>query len=118
MRSNDRLAGLALARHRAAGRPCRRRTRRGAGSVKPQLAAASLREKLVRNLHQDAGAVAGQRIASAGAAMGQVVEHLEALLHDVVRALALDVDDEADAARVVLVRGIVETLRVAECCGS
>ena len=62
-------------------------------------------EELVRNLQQHAGAVAGARIASARAAMGQVVEHLHALAHDIVRALALDVDDEADATCVVLVRG-------------
>ena len=43
--------------------------------------------------------------------MRQVVEHLQSLLHDIVRALALDVDHEADAAGVVLVRGIVEALR-------
>ena len=32
-------------------------------------------------------------------------QHLETLLHDIVRFLALDIDHEADAARVVLVRG-------------
>ena len=42
--------------------------------------------------------------------MGQVGEDLQAFGDDVVRAFALDVDDEADAARVVLVSGIVEAL--------
>ena len=59
----------------------------------------------MRNLQQHAGAVAGARIASACAAMGQVVEDLDALAHDIVRALTLDVDHEADPACVVLVSG-------------
>ena len=48
------------------------------------------------------GAVAGERIAAARAAVGQVAQHLEPLLDDAVRPLALHVDDEADAAGVVL----------------
>jgi hypothetical protein len=64
----------------------------------------------MRNLQQHARAVAGARIASAGAAMRQVVEHLDALAHNVVRARALDVDDEPDAARIVLVLRRVEAL--------
>src|SRR5579871_5713864 len=64
----------------------------------------------MRDLQQHAGAVAGARIASACASMGQVVEDLDALAHDVMRAHALDVDDEADAACVVLVAGRVEAL--------
>src|SRR5262249_35421288 len=59
-------------------------------------------EEPVRHLHEDAGAVAGERVAAARAAVGQVLEDLEALLDDVVRALTLHVDDEADAARVAL----------------
>ena len=38
----------------------------------------------------------------------QVDEHLEGLPDDRVRAAALDVDDEADAAGVVLVARVVE----------
>ena len=34
--------------------------------------------------------------------MDQVIQHLEALAHYVVGLPALDIDDEADAARVVL----------------
>ena len=68
------------------------------------------REKLVRNLDQDAGAVAGFRIAAAGAAMRQVDQDLDALLDDVVRALALDVRDKADTAGIVLVGGVVQAL--------
>ena len=41
--------------------------------------------------------------------MEQVDEDLKGLAHYGVLAAALDVDHEADAARVVLVAGIVET---------
>src|SRR5581483_4580902 len=71
-------------------------------------ASALAREELVRELHQDAGAVAGPRIAAAGSAVGQVLEDLQALHDDVVRALALHVGEDADAARVVLGRAAVE----------
>ena len=47
------------------------------------------REKFVRNLDQDAGAVARLRIAAAGAAMRQVDQDLQSLCDDVVRLLAL-----------------------------
>ena len=70
---------------------------------------ALLLEELVRHLDQDAGAVAGQRIAAAGAAMHEVQEDLDALADDVVRRDALDVGDEADATRVVLELRIVES---------
>ena len=68
------------------------------------------RKELVRDLNQDAGAVAGFRIAAARAAVREVDEDLQSLDDDVVRLLALDVDHEADATGVVLVSRIVETL--------
>ncbi len=43
-----------------------------------------LEEKLVRNLHQDSGAIAGVGIASASPPMSQVVEDLDTLVDDVV----------------------------------
>ena len=67
-------------------------------------------EELVRDLDQDARAVAGLRIAAAGAAMRQVDEDLNAFGDDVVRRLAVDVDDKADSAGVVLVARIVQSL--------
>ena len=42
--------------------------------------------------------------------MGQVVEHLQPIAHDVVGFFALDIDHEADAACVVLKAGLVKTL--------
>jgi len=64
----------------------------------------------MRNLQEHPGAIAGQRIAAASAPMSQVVQHPQTLEHDVVRPFALDADDEADAAGVMLVRGIIEAL--------
>ncbi len=67
-----------------------------------------LAEEPVGDLQQDAGAVAGVGLAAARAAVPQVHQHLQRLVDDRVRALPLDVHDEADAARVVLVERIVE----------
>src|SRR6266571_5153090 len=49
--------------------------------------------------------------AAAGPAVQQVLQHGERLADDRVRRSALDVHHEADTAGVVLVSGIVETLR-------
>ena len=68
-------------------------------------------KELMWNLDEDAGAVAGFWIAAAGAAMRQVQQHLNSLADDVVTFMAANAGDKADAAGVVLVRGIVETLR-------
>src|SRR5439155_24248106 len=59
-------------------------------------------EEGIGHLDEDAGAVSGERVAAARAAMGQVLEDGEPLLDDVVRTLALHVDDETDAARIAL----------------
>ena len=67
-----------------------------------------LPEKPVRRLNQDAGAVAGVRLAAAGAAVQQVDQDLQSLLDDAVRAAALDIDDEPHTAGVTLVARIVQ----------
>jgi hypothetical protein len=64
----------------------------------------------VRNLHQDAGAVAGARVGADRAAMLEIAENAERVGDDLVRFLALDIGDEADAAGILFQRGIVETL--------
>ena len=51
----------------------------GVGEREAELGAFA-REELVRNLNGDAGAVAGLRVAAAGAAVSQVDEDLDALL--------------------------------------
>ena len=68
-------------------------------------------EKLVRHLHQDAGAVAHARIGADRAAMFEIAENLNRVGDDLMRLLSLDVGDEADAAGILVERGIVETLR-------
>ncbi len=68
------------------------------------------REELVRDLNQDSRAIARLRIASASAAMSQVDEDLQSLDDDVMRLLALNIDDETDATSIVFVSWIVETL--------
>src|SRR5207237_10650199 len=64
----------------------------------------------VGKLHEDACAVAGVRLAAARTAMLQVEQNLERLDDDVMRLAALEIDDEADAARIMFVAWIVESL--------
>jgi hypothetical protein len=64
----------------------------------------------MRDLDQDSGAVARLRVASARAAMSQVDEDLQSLFNDVVRLLALNINDKTDATGIVFVAWIVETL--------
>ena len=71
------------------------------------------REELVRDLHQDAGAVAGARIGADRAAMLEIAAgSCSASCDDLVRLAALDVGDEADAAGILGERGIVEAVRL------
>jgi hypothetical protein len=71
-----------------------------------------LAQELVRRLDQDAGAVASVDFAAAGAAVAEVDEDLERLLHDGVRLPPFDVDDKADTAGIVLVLGVVQPLLI------
>jgi hypothetical protein len=64
----------------------------------------------MRHLNEDARAVTGIDLAAAGAPVEEVLEHLQGLAHDGVRAPALDVHHEADAAGIVLVGGVVKAL--------
>ena len=89
-------------------RPARSRAR-AAGD--PEAAGFLPSQEPIRHLHQDAGAVAGVHLAAARPAVEQVDEQLQRLADDAVALLTLDVDDEADAAGVVLVPRIVEPLR-------
>ena len=69
-----------------------------------------LPEERIRRLNQNARAVARVRFAAAGAAVLQIDQDLQRLAHDVVRARALHVHDEADATRVALVLRAIQTL--------
>src|SRR4029453_3635721 len=63
---------------------------------------------------QDAGALAGVRLAPAGAAVREIAEDGDGLIDDASRWPALDVDDEPDPAGIVLERRVVETLLLGE----
>src|SRR5262249_29519272 len=65
----------------------------------------------IRHLEQDAGSVAGGGLAAARPAMEEILQDRQRLRDDGVGLPALDVHDEADATRVVLVPGVVEALR-------
>ncbi len=69
-------------------------------------------EEGVRNLHHDAGAVAHQRIGADGAAMLEVLEDVETVGDDLVRGDVLEVDDEADAAGIVLAHRVEQAERL------
>jgi hypothetical protein len=75
-----------------------------------------LAEESIRNLEQDACAVPRVGLAAARAAVPQVHQHLQRLLHDRVGTAPLDVHDEADSAGVVLVPGIIEAGRLGWLC--
>ena len=65
----------------------------------------------MRKLDQDARAVSGFSVTAGGTAMRKVDEHRERLLNDRVRPLAPQVRNETDAAGIVLVRRVVQSLR-------
>ena len=62
----------------------------------------------VGDLYQDSGAVPSVRIGPLGAAMLEILERLECLLDDGMARLTPKLRHERDAARIVLVLGVVE----------
>jgi hypothetical protein len=71
---------------------------------------AFLGEETMRDLHEDAAAVAHLGVGADRPAVVEVAQDVEALRHDGVGPAVLHVGDEADAAGVLLVRGIIEAL--------
>ncbi len=67
-----------------------------------------LAQESIGRLNENAGAIARVGLASARAAVQQIEQNLQPLVDDAVRLAALDVDDEANAARVVLVGRVVK----------
>ena len=61
----------------------------------------------MRHLKENACAVAGAGIAALRPSMSQTLQYLQALLHDLVRALALDIDNKPDPARIFFVLRII-----------
>ncbi len=64
----------------------------------------------MRNLNQDPGAVSGLRVATAGAPVRQVDQDLHALEHNVVGLLPGNIRDKPNAARIMLIMRVIETL--------
>ena len=66
----------------------------------------------MRNLGEHAATVAGLLVGTDGTAMVEVEQDLQAHADDVVRLRVVHVGDEADAAGIVLVGGIIQALRL------
>ena len=71
-----------------------------------------LREKLVGNLNENAGAVAGARVGPDSAAMLEILHNRQRVLHDGMRLPALDVGDETDPAGILRQGRIVKSARL------
>ena len=67
-------------------------------------------EKGMGNLDQNAGAIAGLRIAAAGASVRQIDQNLNALEDDVVRFVPGNIGHKTDAAGIVLLPWVIEAL--------
>ena len=79
------------------------------GQLESQLLAFA-REKLMRDLNQNAGTVPGLRIAAASATMRQVQQDLDSLADNFVTLVAVDAGYKSDTAGIVLVRRIIKAL--------
>ena len=88
----------------------------GADAVGPRVGkrdserAANPAQESVRDLDQDAGAVAGTSVSRDRAPVREILEQLERLRDDVAGADAVDVGDKPNPARVVLVSRVVQSL--------
>ena len=69
-------------------------------------------EELVRDLQEHAATIARLRVGPGGASMVEVEEDLQPHAHQVVRLPVVHVGDEADAAGIMLLGGVVEALGV------
>ena len=74
------------------------------------LASHFFNEQRVRNLNQHARAVAHERIGPDRTAMGQVLQHEQAVLDDLMGLLAFHMGDKADTAGIVLIARVVKAL--------
>ena len=68
-------------------------------------------EERVGDLRQDADPVAVVGFSSLGASVVEVAQHGQCVLHDFVALASVQVDHKADAAGVVLIGGVIKTLR-------
>ena len=81
----------------------------GLGKCQP-CRARPIAQQRVRHLDEAAGPVADQRVGPDRAAMVEIDQDLQAARDDVVRFSSLDVGDETDTARIMLVARVVEAL--------
>jgi hypothetical protein len=102
------LTGEARGVTPSAGRPCPRRSHRLAAAH--ALLGHLLAKERIRNLDQDPGAVAHQRVGTDRAPVIQVLQDQQALLDDRVTFLAPDMRYKTDATGVVLVGRVVKPL--------
>ena len=69
-------------------------------------------QESVGDLHQDAGTITGAGIGSHGPAVRQADQDLQTLLDDTATLDILDITDEAHATGIMLVGGVIESLRL------
>ena len=74
-------------------------------------ALAFARKELVRNLDEHSGAIASLGIAAACATVREIDQDLNSLLNDLMALFAANAGDKAHAAGIMLVRGMIKTLR-------
>jgi len=83
----------------------------GAGSRQlDALFSAIARKEGMGNLNEDAGTIAGFRVAPARAAMGEVDQDLDALADDLMAFFAADAGDKAHSAGIMLITRVIKTL--------
>src|SRR5579864_3940734 len=99
------VASLGLGRQETHRDGVMARLRQGhAGALRP------IAQKRVRNLDQTAGPIPDERVGADRATMVKIDKYLKSQGNYTVRLLALDVGNKADAARVMLVAGVIKTL--------
>src|SRR5450759_2732350 len=64
----------------------------------------------MRHLDENASAITGVGLTTAGTTVIEIAQHLDGLLQDAVGLAPLHVHDEADTTRLVFEPGIVQTL--------
>ena len=73
-------------------------------------------EKVMRNLEQDASAVAGVLLESGAAAVLQVDQNGQCVVQNLVMALTVDIGERADAACIVVEFGAIKALLLSGIC--
>jgi hypothetical protein len=80
------------------------------GQLHAHLLAGDLFEKAPRQAGEDAAAIAGVGLAAARTAMVHIFEHLNGIEHNLMARHALHISHKTNAAAILLISGIVQTL--------